>query len=106
MADNNSGRTRQRKGPQRDPIIQLGKLIGQRVHITFIGKLAIEGTLTGYDSLMNLVLTDVVETDSPSAETEGLQKYKKVVVKGQMLATLEPAAGGERIELEQDEPLI
>lgn len=104
MADNNNGNNRrQRKGPQRDPIIQLSALVGTRVHITFIGKLAVEGTLTGYDSLMNLVLTDVQEVESPN---EDLHHYKKVVVKGQMLATLEPAFGGERIELQNDQPLI
>lgn len=103
MADNNRAQTRQRKGPQREPIVQMAALVGHRIHITFIGKLAIEGTLTGYDSLMNLVLTDVEEIESPTGE---LHKYKKVVVKGQMLATLEPAAGGERIQLGTDPAVI
>ncbi|GMM31080.1 Sm-like protein [Martiniozyma asiatica (nom. inval.)] len=80
--------------PQREPILDLETLLDQPIVLTFIGGRALEGTLVGYDSLMNLVITDVKEIGKDE------RSWPKVVVKGSMLATIESEKGSIQVEPE------
>lgn len=85
MSNSNQNKPR---GPQREPILAMADLLHKKVFVQLIGQLAVEGTLAGYDSLMNLVLTDVTEVSTGD-------KHAKVVVRGLTIATLEPLEGGQ-----------
>lgn len=54
----------QAERPKKENILDLSKYADKRIFVKFNGGREVEGTLKGYDQLMNLVLDDVQETVS------------------------------------------
>ncbi|VBB82253.1 Lsm (Like Sm) protein, putative [Yarrowia lipolytica] len=106
----NQGQSKKLEFPKREPILDLSRFENKRVVVKVTGR-KIEGTLKGWDQLMNLILDDVKETvyeDEESedfAEFEG-QKEGKVreiglaVIRGPNLLSIYPLDGGEGVEVE------
>ncbi|KAI4275987.1 MAG: hypothetical protein Q9205_007188 [Flavoplaca limonia] len=57
-----------------------------------------EGTLKGYDQLMNLVLDDVKETLRDDAGNETTRPLGLIVARGTLLVLISPLDGSEQIE--------
>lgn len=47
--------------PRKESILELAKLMDAKVHVKCLGGRELEGTLRGYDDLVNLVLDDCDE---------------------------------------------
>lgn len=81
--------------PNKGPIIDLDKYKDKKISVEFSGGRRIEGTLTGYDSLMNMVLEDVVEIlDEGKTRQLGLL----VARGGPIIQTVYPVEGSAVID--------
>lgn len=89
------------EGPRREAILDLAKYKDQRIRVKFTGGRQVVGTLTGYDQIMNLVLSDTEETlrddDDPNVLTQQTRKLGQVIVRGPLLLTISPVDGSEVI---------
>lgn len=87
--------------PRKDSILELAKLMDATVHVKCLGGRELEGTLKGYDELVNLVLEDCEEylrdpTD-PEIVTDRKRKLGLVVVRGTQVSLVSPKDGVEEI---------
>lgn len=81
--------------PSKGPIMDLEKYKDQKISVEFSGGRRIEGVLTGYDQLMNMVLEDVVEIlDDGKTRKLGLL----VARGGPIIQTIYPVEGSAVIE--------
>mmetsp|Transcript_17044 Transcript_17044/g.46864 ORF Transcript_17044/g.46864 Transcript_17044/m.46864 type:complete len:110 (-) Transcript_17044:295-624(-) len=96
MSSNNT------RPPRKDSILELAKLMDARVHVKCLGGRELEGTLKGYDELVNLVLEDCDEylrdPDDYETVTEKKRTLGLVVVRGTQVSLVSPREGVEEIE--------
>ena len=88
--------------PRKESILELAKLMDARVHVKCLGGRELEGTLRGYDELVNLVLEDCQEFLRDSEDYEKITDQKRtlglVVVRGTQVSLVSPQDGVEEIE--------
>ncbi|ODV65304.1 putative U6 snRNA-associated Sm-like protein [Hyphopichia burtonii NRRL Y-1933] len=100
--NNHSNNTVKQEGPKREAILDLNKYKDQQVRVRFIGGREVVGLLKGFDSLMNLVLEEVVETirdpEDDSVLTSETRQLGLVVIRGPALLTISPVDGTQVIE--------
>jgi len=81
--------------PKREAILDLSKYVNEPIRVKFTGGREVQGTLKGYDQLLNLVLDDVVEQilePEPHTRTLGL-----AVLRGPTITLVSPVDGSEEI---------
>lgn len=87
--------------PRKDSILELAKMMDASVHVKCLGGRELEGTLKGYDELVNLVLEDCEEylrdPDDPEVVTDRKRKLGLVVVRGTQVSLVSPKDGVEEI---------
>lgn len=87
--------------PKRGPIIDLEPVLNKKVYVKVSGGREIEGILSGYDQLMNLVIEDAtIKTPSYISYSKQDEEIKlnKIVIIGRLLVSLEPMDGYEVID--------
>ena len=103
--------------PKKEAILDLSRFKDQRIRIKYMGGREVEGTLQGWDALMNLVLVDAVEhvrglfslgegeylcervdTEKPGRYTGEVKQWGTIVSRGPSLSLLSPVDGSEVIE--------
>ncbi|VEU41579.1 unnamed protein product [Pseudo-nitzschia multistriata] len=88
--------------PRQDSILELARMMEARVHVKCLGGRELEGTLKGYDELVNLVLEDCEEFLRESDDAEQITDQKRtlglVVVRGTQVSLVSPQDGVEEIE--------
>ncbi|KAK4215839.1 hypothetical protein QBC37DRAFT_114981 [Rhypophila decipiens] len=92
--------------PKKENILDLKKYMDQRITVKFNGGREVDGTLKGYDALMNLVLDDVQEKLRDDEGNETTRSLGLVVVRGTLLVVISPVNGSEEIAnpfLQQEE---
>lgn len=67
------------------PLQALEKVLGQRVLLTLKDQRVLEGTLTGFDEHMNLVLSEAEERDGSSKKAVGT-----IVLRGNHVVSIAP----------------
>lgn len=87
--------------PRKESILELAKLMDATVHVKCLGGRELEGTLKGYDELVNLVLEDCEEylrdPVDPEKITDQKRKLGLVVVRGTQVSLVSPQEGMEEI---------
>jgi len=87
--------------PRKESILELSKLMDATVHVKCLGGRELEGTLKGYDELVNLVLEDCDEylrdPNDPEIITDRKRKLGLVVVRGTQVSLVSPKDGVEEI---------
>jgi U6 snRNA-associated Sm-like protein LSm7 len=87
--------------PRKDSILELAKLMDATVHVKCLGGREVEGTLKGYDELVNLVLEDCEEYIRDLRDPEKITDRKRtlglVVVRGTQVSLVSPKEGVEEI---------
>ncbi|EPE26419.1 Sm-like ribonucleoprotein [Glarea lozoyensis ATCC 20868] len=81
--------------PKKENILDLGKYMDKQITVKFTG--GREGTLKGYDALMNLVLDDVSETLRDDEGNTTTRPLGLVVARGTLLVLVSPMDGSEEI---------
>ncbi|KAF4634541.1 hypothetical protein G7Y89_g3564 [Cudoniella acicularis] len=81
--------------PKKENILDLGKYMDKQITVKFTG--GREGTLKGYDALMNLVLDDVSETLRDDEGNTSTRPLGLVVARGTLLVLVSPVDGSEEI---------
>lgn len=96
-------RNRQQKmnayAPKRGPIMDLKPILNKQVSVKIASGRQVQGTLTGYDQLMNVVIENA-EVTTPEYISEGeaqVEKLDKVVIIGRLIVAFEPLDGFEII---------
>ncbi|PSN74986.1 U6 snRNA-associated Sm-like protein LSm7 [Corynespora cassiicola Philippines] len=87
----------QAERPKKENILDLSKYMDKRITVKFTGGREVEGTLKGFDQLMNLVLDEVKEA---MTDAEGNVSYRKlglIVARGTLLVVIAPVDGSEEI---------
>ncbi len=104
MSYNNKNRGGGGRGggpPRKDSTLELAKMMDASVHVKCLGGRELEGTLKGYDELVNLVLEDCEEylrdSDDPEKITDRKRKLGLVVVRGTQVSLVSPKDGVEEI---------
>eukprot|EP00535_Pseudo-nitzschia_heimii_P000825 CAMPEP_0197183696 /NCGR_PEP_ID=MMETSP1423-20130617/8053_1 /TAXON_ID=476441 /ORGANISM="Pseudo-nitzschia heimii, Strain UNC1101" /LENGTH=119 /DNA_ID=CAMNT_0042634307 /DNA_START=18 /DNA_END=377 /DNA_ORIENTATION=+ len=104
--NNNSNRNKGGGGrgggpPRKDSILEIAKLLDASVHVKCLGGRELEGTLKGYDELVNLVIDDCEEylrdPNDPDKVTDRKRKLGLVVVRGTQVSLVSPKDGVEEI---------
>lgn len=88
---------------KREAILDLSKYADKRVRVKFNGGREVEGTLKGWDQLLNLVLDDVEELVRDPATLQPITPNQKrnvglAVIRGTSLVVINPVDGFESIE--------
>mmetsp|Transcript_108829 Transcript_108829/g.314261 ORF Transcript_108829/g.314261 Transcript_108829/m.314261 type:complete len:104 (+) Transcript_108829:94-405(+) len=87
--------------PKKDSILELAKMMDAVVRVKCLGGRELQGTLRGYDELVNLVLDDCDEflRDPEDSEkiTEKTRKLGMVVIRGTQVSLVSPQDGVEEI---------
>jgi len=91
-----SGPTPGGEKPKRESIFDVSKYTNQSIRVRFAGGREVTGVLKGSDSLMNLVLDDVVESISESAPRA--RQLGLVVCRGTTITIVSPMDGSAEIE--------
>ena len=87
-------------GPHRkESILELAKWMDAVVQVKCLGGREIQGTLRGYDELVNLVLEDCTEflRSEEGGASEKTRKLGLVVVRGTQVSLVSPQEGMEEI---------
>mmetsp|Transcript_12834 Transcript_12834/g.30480 ORF Transcript_12834/g.30480 Transcript_12834/m.30480 type:complete len:102 (-) Transcript_12834:177-482(-) len=88
-------------GQRRESILELAKLMDSIVRVKCLGGRELQGTLRGYDELVNLVLDDCDEflRDPEDSEriTDKSRRLGLVVVRGTQVSLVSPQDGVEEI---------
>ncbi|CAJ1948090.1 unnamed protein product [Cylindrotheca closterium] len=88
-------------GQRRESILELAKLMDSTVRVKCLGGRELQGTLRGYDELVNLVLDDCDEflRDPEDSEriTDKSRRLGLVVVRGTQVSLVSPQDGVEEI---------
>ncbi|AMD19378.1 HBR477Wp [Eremothecium sinecaudum] len=87
------------EGPKREAIIDLSTYKDTEVRVKLMGGRLVTGILKGYDQLMNLVLDETVEYLRDEEDSSIILKDKTrnlglIVIRGTILLSLSPVAGG------------
>ncbi|KAI9163616.1 U6 snRNA-associated Sm-like protein LSm7 [Paramyrothecium foliicola] len=90
-----SGQDRER--PKKENILDLAKYMDKQITVKFNGGRQVQGTLKGYDALMNLVLDDVQEIMRDDEGNESTRPLGLVVARGTLLVLVSPVDGSEEI---------
>lgn len=81
--------------------MELAKLMDAMVRVKCLGGRELQGTLKGYDELINLVLEDCIEclreTDDPEKISQKTRNLGLVVVRGTQVSLVSPHDGMEEI---------
>mmetsp|Transcript_3109 Transcript_3109/g.8922 ORF Transcript_3109/g.8922 Transcript_3109/m.8922 type:complete len:105 (+) Transcript_3109:192-506(+) len=87
--------------PKKESILELAKMMDAVVRVKCLGGRELQGTLKGYDELVNLVLDDCDEflRDPEDSErvTDQTRKLGLVVVRGTQVSLVSPQEGVEEI---------
>mmetsp|Transcript_3929 Transcript_3929/g.5169 ORF Transcript_3929/g.5169 Transcript_3929/m.5169 type:complete len:133 (-) Transcript_3929:228-626(-) len=88
---------------RQESILELAKLLDQRVRVKCLGGREVKGALRGYDDLVNLVLEDCDEFlrdphDPNYRITNETRKLGLVVIRGTQVSLVAPEDGMEEIE--------
>mmetsp|Transcript_5002 Transcript_5002/g.9226 ORF Transcript_5002/g.9226 Transcript_5002/m.9226 type:complete len:109 (+) Transcript_5002:112-438(+) len=87
--------------PRKESILELAKLMDAKVRVKCLGGRELEGTLRGYDDLVNLVLDDCDEflrdPDDMQRITDETRKLGLVVIRGTQVSLVAPKEGMEEI---------
>jgi U6 snRNA-associated Sm-like protein LSm7 len=90
-----------KSGPRKESILELAKLMDATVRVKCLGGRELQGTLKGYDELVNLVLDDCEEylRDPQDFEkvTDNTRKLGLIVVRGTQVSLVSPQEGVEEI---------
>ncbi|MCJ1340617.1 Sm-like protein lsm7 [Bachmanniomyces sp. S44760] len=86
----------QAEKPKKENILDLTKYMDKEINVKFNG--GREGTLKGYDQLMNLVLDDVKELLRDDDGNESSRPLGLMVARGTLLVLISPVDGSEQIE--------
>ncbi|KAF7546648.1 hypothetical protein G7Z17_g8287 [Cylindrodendrum hubeiense] len=87
----------ERERPKKENILDLAKYMDKQITVKFNGGREVQGTLKGYDALMNLVLDDVHEVVRDDEGNESTRSLGLVVVRGTLLVLVSPVDGSEEI---------
>ena len=86
---------------KKDPILDLNKYLDQPVRVRFQGGREVNGTLKGFDQLVNIVLDDCVEYIRDPADnyklTEETRSIGLVVCRGTSVMLISPVDGSQEI---------
>lgn len=86
---------------KKDPILDLGKYLDQPVRVKFQGGREVNGTLKGFDALVNIVLDDCVEYVRDATDhhklTEETRTIGLVVCRGTSVMLISPVDGSQEI---------
>lgn len=103
------------EGPKREAILKLQTYLNKEIVVNLSGGREVEGKLTGFDQLMNLVLEDTVEklrdVNDRTKFNGTSRKLGMVIIRGPLLLAISPKDGFEVIsnpfvsELNQEEVL-
>lgn len=89
------------EGPKREAILKLQNYLNQEIIVNLSGGREVEGKLTGFDQLMNLVLEDTVEklrdVNDRTKFTGSTRKLGKIIIRGPLLLAISPKDGFETI---------
>jgi U6 snRNA-associated Sm-like protein LSm7 len=100
-ASANTSNAPSKRGPRKESILELSKLMDATVRVKCLGGRELQGTLRGYDELVNLVLDDCEEylRDPEDEEkiTEKTRKLGLVVIRGTQVSLVSPQEGVEEI---------
>mmetsp|Transcript_28302 Transcript_28302/g.46953 ORF Transcript_28302/g.46953 Transcript_28302/m.46953 type:complete len:116 (-) Transcript_28302:620-967(-) len=102
MSSNANTNLANKKGPpKKESILELAKLMDATVRVKCLGGRELQGTLRGYDELVNVVLDDCEEflrhSDDQEKVTEKTRKLGLVVVRGTQVSLVSPQDGVEEI---------
>jgi U6 snRNA-associated Sm-like protein LSm7 len=86
-----------RERPKKENILDLAKYMDKQITVKFNGGRQVQGTLKGYDALMNLVLDDVQEIMRDDEGNESTRSLGLVVARGTLLVLVSPVDGSEEI---------
>jgi U6 snRNA-associated Sm-like protein LSm7 len=93
--------TKKTAAPRKESILELAKLMDATVRVKCLGGRELQGTLRGYDELVNLVLDDCEEflrdPSDPEIVTDKTRKLGLVVVRGTQVSVVSPQEGVEEI---------
>jgi U6 snRNA-associated Sm-like protein LSm7 len=97
----NSGGANKKGPPKKESILELAKLMDAMVRVKCLGGRELQGTLRGYDELVNVVLDDCEEflrdPDDPEKVTDNTRRLGLVVVRGTQVSLVSPQEGVEEI---------
>lgn len=89
------------RGPRKESILELSKLMDATVRVKCLGGRELQGTLRGYDELVNLVLDDCEEylrhPEDSEKVTDKTRKLGLVVIRGTQVSLVSPQEGVEEI---------
>ncbi|KAI9860898.1 MAG: Sm-like protein lsm7 [Trichoglossum hirsutum] len=89
------GGHQQAERPKKENILDLTRYLDKEIGVKFNG--GREGTLKGFDQLMNLVLDDVRELTRDDEGNESSRSLGLVVARGTLLVLISPVDGSEEI---------
>lgn len=88
------------KPPRKESILELAKMMDTVVKVKCLGGRELEGTLKGYDDLVNLVLEDCTEylrDPETHMPTDRTRKLGLAVIRGTQVSLVAPQDGAEEI---------
>mmetsp|Transcript_10164 Transcript_10164/g.14382 ORF Transcript_10164/g.14382 Transcript_10164/m.14382 type:complete len:133 (-) Transcript_10164:92-490(-) len=98
------GRGSQGRGggpPKKESILELAKFMDATVRVKCLGGRELQGTLRGYDDLVNLVLDDcdefIRDPQDMQRVTDETRKLGLVVIRGTQVSLVSPQEGMEEI---------
>mmetsp|Transcript_9806 Transcript_9806/g.13815 ORF Transcript_9806/g.13815 Transcript_9806/m.13815 type:complete len:126 (+) Transcript_9806:258-635(+) len=87
--------------PKKESILELAKLMDATVRVKCLGGRELQGTLRGYDDLVNLVLDDcdefIRDPEDMQRVTDETRKLGLVVIRGTQVSLVSPQEGMEEI---------
>ncbi|KAK9051614.1 hypothetical protein SSX86_028241 [Deinandra increscens subsp. villosa] len=87
---------------RKETVLDLAKFVDKGVQVKLTGGRQVEGTLKGYDQLLNLVLDDATEflrdTEDPLKTTDQNRRLGLIVCRGTAVMLVSPTDGTEEIE--------
>lgn len=98
---NSTNNAPSKRGPRKESILELSKLMDAIVRVKCLGGRELQGTLRGYDELVNLVLDDCEEylrdPEDQEVITDKTRKLGLVVIRGTQVSLVSPQEGVEEI---------
>ncbi|KAK3062489.1 Sm-like protein lsm7 [Coniosporium uncinatum] len=87
----------QQEKPKKENILDLAKYMDKEVKVKFNGGREVQGTLKGFDQLMNLVLDNVKEVMRNEEGETTTRELGLLVARGTLLVLISPMDGSEEI---------
>ncbi|KAK3079888.1 Sm-like protein lsm7 [Coniosporium uncinatum] len=91
------GAQQQQEKPKKENILDLAKYMDKEVKVKFNGGREVQGTLKGFDQLMNLVLDNVKEVMRNEEGETTTRELGLLVARGTLLVLISPMDGSEEI---------